>query len=307
MGFGHRPVMLREVLDILDPKNGDVILDGTFGAGGYASALLARNENCRVLGIDRDETVLKFAEMLKDIYGDRFVFHNIRFSEIGGILAEETLDGLVLDLGVSSMQLEERERGFSFRKEAKLLMTMGKNKISAHNVVNEFSQEKLASIILNYGEELKSGAIAKKIFEYRKLKTIETTVELANIVRSCFKWRGKIDNATKTFQAIRIFVNDELEELNAILKDSIDLLKKDGRLIVVSFNSLEDRIVKKFFLENGGTRNKKINKYSKNIDSDSSPASTFSIAVRKPLVPSEDEIKDNARARSAKLRWGVRC
>jgi 16S rRNA (cytosine1402-N4)-methyltransferase len=300
--------MLEEVLFIMDPRDGDFILDGTFGAGGYTAALLARNNSCRVVGIDRDENVLEFAEDIKNTYGDRFKFYNIKFSDVSSVLRDGSLDGLVLDLGVSSMQLENGQRGFSFDREAGLLMTMGGNSLNAYDVVNVFSEKKIASIISEYGDELRSRAIARKIFEHRKLKPIETTIELAGVVRSCFWKRGKIDNATRTFQAIRIFVNDELEELRTILRNSINLLKSGGRLVVVSFNSLEDRIVKRFFIENGNIRSKKNNKYG--IDAPKSSVeetAVFNVGSKKPMLPSGAEILRNPRSRSAKLRWGIKC
>ncbi|MDR2778092.1 MAG: 16S rRNA (cytosine(1402)-N(4))-methyltransferase RsmH [Rickettsiales bacterium] len=299
----HIPVMLDEVLDSLKPKNGDVILDGTFGAGGYSRAILEKNGSCRVMGIDRDENVEKFAREIKSIYGDRFVFYSLKFSEVKTIVEDDSLDGIVLDLGVSSMQLDDGTRGFSFGKEARLLMTMGRNAVTAYDVVNSFSQEKIASIIYDFGDEAKSRTIAKKIVEYRKLKIIETTTELANLVRSCFNRMGRIDNATKTFQAIRIFVNDELDELKTILGYSVDLLRKNGRLVVVTFNSLEDRIVKRFFSENGNLGTRKVDKYGKN----ESDGFIFNVPRKKPLIASTVEIQRNIRARSAKLRWGIKC
>jgi 16S rRNA (cytosine1402-N4)-methyltransferase len=303
IGKPHVSAMVNEVLNYLDPGDGELILDGTFGAGGHSSAILERNNLCRVIGIDRDETTEKFANRIKSIYGDRFTFYNIKFSEVKNILENNSLDGMILDLGVSSMQLDNVDRGFSFGKDARLLMTMGKNDITAYDVVNNFSQEKIASIVYSFGDETRSRAIAKKIIEYRKFKVIETTVELAKIVRSCFCGRGKIDNATKTFQAIRIFVNDELGELETILKYSIDLLKKNGRLVVITFNSLEDRIVKRFFSENGNRGTKKIDKYGENEPN----SYIFNVLRKKPLVATAAEIQENSRSRSAKLRWGIKC
>jgi 16S rRNA (cytosine1402-N4)-methyltransferase len=295
--------MVKEVLDSLDPRDNEVIMDGTFGAGGHSSAILERNSSCRVIGIDRDETVRKFADKIKLEYGNRFTFYNVKFSEIKNVVESNSLNGIILDLGVSSMQLDNTDRGFSFGREGKLLMTMGRNGITAYDVINSFSQEKIASIIYNFGDEVKSRAIAEKIVKYRKLKTIETTTELAALVKSCFARRGRIDNATKTFQAIRIFVNDELGELETILKYSIDLLKKNGRIAVITFNSLEDRIVKKFFSASGNMKNRKIDKYGLN-ESDSY---IFDIPRKKPIVASDAEIYRNIRSRSAKLRWAIKC
>ena len=301
----HISVMLNEVINCLNPKDGDIILDGTFGAGGYSEAIL-NAANCKVIAIDRDENAIKFAELLKNKYGDRFEFFNTKFSSVKNVVEENSLNGLVLDLGVSSMQLDNGDRGFSFNKEAPLKMTMGLNDISAYDVVNNYDENTLANIIYNYGEEVKSRVIAKKIIEYRKHKKIETTIELANIVRSCFPIKKtKIDYATKTFQAIRIFVNDELIELKTILNDSIKLLKSGGRLVVVSFHSLEDRVVKQFFNTYGNIKHDKINKYNKEVIAENS--SVFNIIDKKPIMVSEEEINKNIRSRSAKLRWGIKC
>ena len=298
----HISVMLNEVLTYLQPHDGDVILDATFGAGGYTKAIL-NSSNCKVIATDRDENVLKFANDIKNIYNDRFEFYNLKFSEIKNVLKENSLDGIVLDLGVSSMQLDNANRGFSFNKEAELKMTMGKNDINAYDIINNYDEKNIADIIYNYGEEVKSRVIAKKIIEYRKNKNIETTTELANIVRSCFpNKKTKIDYATKTFQAIRIFVNDELNELQTILNDSIKLLKSNGRLVIVSFHSLEDRIVKNFFNKNGDTKLEKINKYK-----DEKIKTIFKIITKKPVMVSEFEILKNNRSRSAKLRGAIKC
>ena len=298
----HISVMLNEVLNYLKPKNGDVILDGTFGAGGYTRAIL-ESCNCKVIGTDRDETVLKFVDGVKNDFKDRFEFYNVKFSEIKNVVEENSLDAIVLDLGVSSMQLDNGNRGFSFNKEALLTMTMGRNNITAYDVVNDYDEKNIADIIYNFGEEVKSRAIAKKIIEYRKNKAIETTTELADIVRSCFPNKyTKIDFATKTFQAIRIFVNDELKELETILNDSVKLLKSGGRLVVVSFHSLEDRIVKDFLNNNGDCRLLKVNKY-KEVQKET----LFKVLTKKPVIVSSVEVDKNRRARSAKLRGAVRC
>ena len=298
----HISVMLNEVLNYLKPKNGDVILDGTFGAGGYTRAIL-ESCNCKVIGTDRDETVLKFVDGVKNDFKDRFEFYNVKFSEIKNVVEENSLDAIVLDLGVSSMQLDNGNRGFSFNKEAPLTMTMGRNNITAYDVVNDYDEKNIADIIYNFGEEVKSRAIAKKIIEYRKNKAIETTTELADIVRSCFPNKyTKIDFATKTFQAIRIFVNDELKELETILNDSVKLLKSGGRLVVVSFHSLEDRIVKDFLNNNGDCRLLKVNKY-KEVQKET----LFKVLTKKPVIVSSVEVDKNRRARSAKLRGAVRC
>lgn len=298
----HISVMLKEVLEILQPKDGEIILDGTFGAGGYTKAIL-NTCNCKVIGTDRDITVKKFADDIKNQYQNRFEFYNLKFSEIKNIINENSLDGIVLDLGISSMQVDNGDRGFSFNKDAPLAMTMGKNDINAYDIINNYAEENIANIIYNYGEEVKSRQIAKKIVDYRKNKPIETTMELAEIVNSCFpKTFKKINNATKTFQAIRIFVNQELIELQTILQDSIKLLKTGGRLVIVSFNSLEDRIIKDFFKDNSELCLKKQNKYK-----DEEIKTIFKSLTKKPIIVSEDEVKNNVRSRSAKLRGVIKC
>lgn len=299
----HISVMLNEVLKYLSPKDKDIILDATFGAGGYTKAIL-NSANCNVIGTDRDINVKQFADQVSADYKGRFTFYNVKFSEVKTVIKENSLDGIVLDLGVSSMQLDNAERGFSFNKDAPLTMTMGRNDITAYDVVNDYEEVNIANILYKYGEETNSRAIAKKIVQYRKNKKIETTCELANIVRSCFPEHKytKIDYATKTFQAIRIFVNNELIELETMLKDSINLLKSGGRLVVVSFHSLEDRIVKDFFNENSDSKLGKINKYK-----EEQQKTIFKILTKKPVIVSDVEVDSNRRARSAKLRGVIKC
>lgn len=298
----HISVMLKEVLSYLQPTEGCTILDGTFGAGGYTKAIL-NSCNCKVIATDRDASVKKFADEIKVEYKDRFDFYNLKFSEIKDKIAKNSLDGIVLDLGISSMQVDDAERGFSFNKEAPLSMTMGKNDISAFTIVNEYEEQNIANIIYNFGEEVKSRQIAKKICDYRKNKQIETTTELANIVKSCFSGNFfKIHPATKTFQALRIFVNNELYEIETILKDSIDLLKTNARFIVVSFHSLEDRLIKDFFKENSELSLSKINKYK-----DENIKTIFKSLTKKPVDVSNEEAKTNYRSRSAKLRGVMKC
>ena len=298
----HISVMLNEVIEVLKPEDNQVILDATFGAGGYTKKILD-SCNCKVIGTDRDISVEKFANEVKEKYQDRFTFYNLKFSEILDKLGENSINSIVLDLGVSSMQLDNSDRGFSFNKEAPLKMTMGKNDISAYDVVNDYEEYNIANIIYNFGEEVKSRIIAKKIVEYRKHKKIETTTELSQIINSCFPQKYyKINPATKTFQAIRIFVNDELNELKKILNDSISLLKSEGKLIVITFHSLEDRIVKDFLKANSDMNFGKINKYK-----EEKQFSYFKVLDKKPIIVSEQEARNNTRARSAKLRWAIKC
>ena len=297
----HIPVMLDEVLQYLNPKDGELFIDCTFGAGGYTKEIL-KSANCKVIGIDRDISVKKFADNITAEFEERFEFHNIKYSDISSILDGKRVDGIVLDIGVSSMQIDNADRGFSFQKNSKLDMRMGNNKLSAYEIVNNTGEKELADIIYNYGDEVKSRHIAKKIVEQRKIKPIETTFELADIVRYFYRGKeGKIDPATKTFQAIRIAVNDELNELKKILELSKHILKKSGRLVVVSFHSLEDKIVKDF-IKQETNKGKKKDKYS-----NSKKEVSFELLTNKAVSPSEVEIKNNIRARSAKLRALRKC
>ena len=297
----HIPVMLNEVLEYLNPKDDEIFVDCTFGAGGYARKILEK-ANCKLIGIDRDESVKIFADDVKTKFSDRFEFYNDKYSNIEKILDNRKVDGIVLDVGVSSMQVDNCDRGFSFQKNSRLDMRMGNNSISAYEIINNTPEEELANIIYNYGDEVKSRHIAKKIVELRKIKPIETTFELANIVRSFYTGKkGKIDPATKTFQAIRIAVNDELNELRKILEISKKVLNKDGRLVVVCFHSLEDKIVKDF-VKQETNKGKKNDKYSKNIIK-----ADFELLTKKAITPNNREVQNNIRSRSAKLRALKKC
>jgi 16S rRNA (cytosine1402-N4)-methyltransferase len=297
----HTPVMLNEVLQYLKPNNEELYVDCTFGAGGYTRGIL-EIANCSVIGLDRDPLVQKFADEIKQNFDNRFEFHNIKYSDIETILNGRKVDGIVLDIGVSSMQIDNADRGFSFQKDSRLDMRMGNNNLSAYEIVNNTDERELADIIYNYGDEVKSRHIAKMIVEKRKEKPIETTFELADIIRYFYpKRKGKIDPATKTFQAIRIAVNGELDELKAILELSKKLLNEDGRLIVVSFHSLEDKIVKDF-IKTETDKGLKKDKYSKNKN-----IVDFELLTKKAVVPAEKEVEANVRARSAKLRALKKC
>lgn len=297
----HTPVMLNEVLDYLSPKDGEVIVDCTFGAGGYTGGILDKT-NCKVIGLDRDESVKPFVDNIKNKFGNRFEFHNTKYSNLEKVLNGQKVDGIVLDIGVSSMQIDQAERGFSFQKNSKLDMRMGENSVSAYDLINNLEERELADIIYNYGDEVKSRHIAKRIVEKRKIKPIETTLELANIVRFFYKNdKGKIDPATKTFQAIRIAVNDELNELRQVLELSKKILKVDGRLVVVTFHSLEDKIVKDFVKKetNYGEKNDKYAQEKKEVD--------YVLLTKKAVSPTDAEISSNIRSRSAKLRALRKC
>lgn len=299
-GQKHIPVMLQEVLAALNPQKGEVYVDATFGNGGYTRAILEA-ANCKVIALDRDPTVRIRANEIKNMYGERFEF---RFGQFGDFadLVPEKINGAVFDIGVSSMQLDEAERGFSFSKEGALDMRMSQSGVSAKDIVNTYDEQALADLIYQYGEEKKSRQIAREITEYRKHKEIETTTELAEIIyKVIHKKFGEIDPATRTFQALRIAVNDELGELSRGLIGAANRLQKNGRLAVVDFHSLEDRIVKTFFKENGGRR-VRVSKYAPELVQDEH----LFAEVSKVIVPTAEECKRNPRARSAKLRFAVR-
>ncbi len=297
----HIPVMLSEVLEALKPSDGNIYVDATFGNGGYSEAIL-KSANCKVIALDRDPNVQTRAEELKNIYGNRFEFRAGKFGDFSSLVTEE-IDGAVFDIGVSSMQLDQAERGFSFTKDAPLDMRMSCVGISAADIVNSYAENDLADLIYKYGDEKKSRQIAAKIIQYRQNKKIESTLELANIVYSVIHKRpNTIDPATRTFQALRIAVNNELDELENGLYGALQKLKNNGRLVVVSFHSLEDRIVKTFF-KNNAQKKQHVSRYAIQDSNETSfPLSSFS----KVLTPSDDEIFHNPRSRSAKLRFAIK-
>ena len=296
----HIPVMLSEVLRYLQPKAGEVYVDATFGNGGYTTAILEAAP-CKVIALDRDPNVKIRANELKNMYDSRFEFRAGKFGDFADLIPEK-IGGAVFDIGVSSMQLDNAERGFSFAKEAELDMRMSCTGQSAKDIVNTYGEKELADILYQYGEERKSRQIAAKIIEYRRYKKIETTTELAQIVYSIIHKRaGDIDPATRTFQALRIAVNDELGELERGLNGASSRLISGGRLVVVDFHSLEDRIVKNFMKENGGKK-VRISKYAPEL----APQDSLFAEVSKAITPTPQECAQNPRSRSAKLRYAIR-
>ena len=297
----HIPVMLKEVLENLAPRDGGLYVDATFGNGGYSEAIL-KAASCRVIAIDRDPNVKARADELKTLYGSRFEFRAGQFGDFADLIPE-VVDGAVFDIGVSSMQLDQSERGFSFSKEAPLDMRMSCSGETAADLINTLSERELAYLIYKYGEERKSRQIAARIAEYRKSKPIETTKELAEIIYTVIhKTPNSIDPATRTFQALRIAVNNELGELESGLSGAAEKLKSGGRLIVVTFHSLEDRIVKTFFNENSGKK-RAVSRYMPEL-----PLNRDALLAEcsKAIAPTEEEIIRNPRSRSAKLRVAVK-
>ena len=294
----HIPVLLTPVLDTLLNEKGGVYIDGTFGAGGYTRAILNANPNNRVIGFDRDPNAVETAQKTVQDFEGRFRFIHDCFGNMAQHVTEQ-VDGIVLDIGVSSMQIDEPERGFSFRFDGPLDMRMAQAGLSAKDVVNTFKEQEIADIIFKYGEEKASRRIAAAIVRARAEKEITTTAQLADIVHKVMpRPKDGSDSAMRTFQALRIFVNDELGELERALSASISLLKPGGRLVVVSFHSLEDRIVKNFMAQHAG-RTPNVNRH---MPVSISQPILFQIVTKKPIVADEAELKLNPRAHSAKLR-----
>jgi len=303
----HIPVMLREVLEALAPKDGGIYVDGTFGAGGYTRAIL-NEADCQVYAIDRDPAALSRGRAIEEEFGGRLTLVEGCFGNMEALLHERgvaAVDGVALDVGVSSMQLDEAERGFSFSSDGPLDMRMGGEGPSAADVVNTFEEKDLARIISVYGEEKKARAVARAIGRARATKEITRTGELADIVASAVGGRGasRIHPATRTFQALRIFVNDELRELARGLSGAEHLLREGGRLAVVAFHSLEDRIVKRFLAERAGA-SRTVSRHMPLPEA--GPAASFDLLFRGAEAASDEEAGVNPRARSAKLRAGVR-
>lgn len=291
----HHSVLNAELLSFLDIKKDGVYLDATYGRGGHSALVLSRiSKSGKLLAFDRDreavtDALIKFGE------DGRFTINHAKFSRISELLSEfrNKIDGIYFDLGLSSPQLDNAERGFSFQKSGFIDMRMDQSSDggSAFDWVNSAKEYEIRDVLSKFGEQRYAKSIAKKIVSSRALKTIDTTHELAQIVRSCIKYRAKIDPATLTFQAIRIFINDELNELNLALNSAAELIGLGGKILVISFHSLEDRIVKHRF------RYLAANGLSK-----SGSECSYRIITKKPIVPSDLEKSENARSRSAKLR-----
>jgi 16S rRNA (cytosine1402-N4)-methyltransferase len=300
----HIPVLVREAIDFLKVCAGGVYIDGTFGAGGYSRAILEAAD-ARVIGIDRDQTAVARAADLVEAARGRLIVTEDRFSALERIARErghEKVDGVVFDLGVSSMQLDAAGRGFSFRRDEPLDMRMGRDGPTAADVVAAASERELSAIIATLGEERHARAVARAIVKARDATPIRTTGVLAEIVGKVVRARpGAIHPATRTFQALRIFVNEELSELAAGLAAAERILKAEGRLVVVAFHSLEDRIVKTFLAARsrtgGGSRHR---------PEIARVEPSFRVLTKRPVTPSEAEIAQNPRARSAKLRAAER-
>lgn len=290
----HISVLLKESIEGLNLKDNSIYVDATFGGGGHTREILLNTKNSKVIAFDQDSGALTRAKQNIKGLEDRIIFKNLNFRDIDKMEEDlkegQEISGILFDLGISSDQLDISGRGFSFLRDEPLLMTMKENPneedLTAYEIVNTWEEASLADIIYGYGEERYARRIAKNIVENRKIKEIKTTFDLVKIIEESvpnqYK-KGKINPATKTFQALRIAVNDELRTLEEALAKSLEIVKKDGRISVITFHSLEDRIVKNFFR-------------------DKAKEGKLVLVNKKPIIPSTDEIKNNKRSRSAKLR-----
>ena len=307
----HVPVMLDEMLAAVAPRDGEIIVDGTFGAGGYSRALL-NAATCKVIAFDRDPNVRILADALAREFPGHFLFLAARFSAMVATLAEagvNAVDAIVLDIGVSSMQFDEAVRGFSFQHDAPLDMRMSAEGMSAADVVNNYSEADLTHILREYGEERDAKRIARAILVHRALQPITTTRQLSEVIVGAVRGAGamKIHPATRSFQALRIEVNQELVELEAALEAAEHLLKPGGRLVVVSFHSLEDRIVKQFMASRANPEGATSRHSPAALLAPASASkATFQLPRNNVIAPGQEEVSRNPRARSAKLRCATR-
>ena len=297
----HYPVLLKEIISVISPQHGGTFIDCTFGQGGHSKEIL-KYKKTKVIGLDRDPNSQKIAEKLYNEFPDRFLFKNLKFSELKNLkLKNENIKGVIFDLGYSLNQMKDLQKGLSFNSTGKLNMKLGINDFSASDVINKCDEKTLNKIFKYFGDEKEAKFITKKIIKNRILKEI-TTEKLVNIIENTKRKKNfKIHSSTKIFQALRIFVNREISELIYGLINSAKILKKDGILAVISFHSLEDRIVKYFF--KNLSESKTFSRYEPQIEK---KKFFFEMPRKKPIVPTEEELKDNPPSRSAKLRYLIK-
>tara|TARA_Y100000768_G_scaffold304613_1_gene238512 strand:- start:390 stop:1358 length:969 start_codon:yes stop_codon:yes gene_type:complete len=296
--------MLDEVIKICSPEKGGIYIDCTFGGGGYSKRLLKFSKT-KVIALDRDKFIFSISKELVKKHQNRFVFHQKKFSEVNTVIESQSADAIVFDLGLSSIQLNNLERGFSFNSKATLDMSMGLSSTSAEEVVNECSEQKLKSIIKILGEEKDASRIARNIIKSRLNKKIKKVDQLVEIIEKSKKknYESRINPSTKTFQALRIFVNKEITELIAGIINATKILKPGGKILVISFHSIEDKIVKFFFRNFSSSRSKPSRYFPENKDANTSLFEKYKNNI---LKPSNSEIIKNPPSRSAKLRYATR-
>ena len=300
----HFPVMLDEVIKICSPSKGGIFIDCTFGGGSYSKRLLNFSKT-KVIALDRDKFILSIAKEVEKNNPNRFSFFQKKFSELDTVINHQPIDAIIFDLGLSSIQLKNLDRGFSFKSKEKLDMSMGLTKISAEEVINNYSEQNLKLIIKILGEEKEASRIAKNIIKERSIKKITKVNELVKIIEKSKKknYKNKINPSTKTFQALRIFVNKEITELINGIINATKVLKPGGKILVVSFHSIEDKIVKYFFSNFSSNRSKP----SRYLPEDEvNNISLFESYKNEIIKPSQKEVEKNSPSRSAKLRYAVR-
>ena len=297
----HYPVLLKEIISVITPQHGGTFIDCTFGQGGYTKEIL-KYKNTKVIGLDRDIESKKVAKQIEEKFSDRFYFKNLIFSKLNNLeLKNEIVKGIVFDLGYSFTQIKDPKKGLSFNSLGELNMKMGLNEFSADEAINKLGNKEIEKILKYFGDENDAKLISRNIIKFRESKKI-TTQDLVGIIdKSKRKKNFKVHSATKTFQALRIFVNKEISELIYGLINSVKVLKKDGVLAVVTFHSLEDRIVKYFF--KNLSENKSVSRYEPEIKK---KELSFLMPEKKPIIPSQQEIKINQQSRSAKLRYLIK-
>ena len=297
----HYPVLLKEIISIITPQYGGTFIDCTFGQGGYSKKIL-EFENTKVIALDRDIESEKKANQIKENFGDRFVFKNIKFSQLNNLkLKHEEVKGVIFDLGYSYTQIKDPKKGLSFESVGSLNMQMGLNNYSAEDAINKLDEKELEKIFKFFGEEKESKFIAKNIIKERLRNKIDTQTLVKIIDKTKRKKNFKVNSATKVFQALRIFVNKEISELIFGLINATKVLKKDGVLAVVTFHSLEDKIVKYFF--KSLSENKSISRY---VPVTEQAETLFKLVEKKAIIPTEAEINENLPSRSAKLRYVIK-
>ena len=297
----HYPVLLKEIISVISPQHGGTFIDCTLGQGGYTKEIL-KYQNTKVIGLDRDINSEIIGKVIQEKFPDRFLFKNLKFSMLNNLkLKNENIKGIVFDLGYSFTQIKDPKKGLSFNSQGELNMMMGLNDFSAKEVINNLEVKEIEKILKYFGDENDAKIIAKNIVKERQLKIIDTQELVRIIEKSKRKKNYRVHSSTKTFQALRIFVNKEISELINGLINSAKILKKNGILAVVTFHSLEDKIVKYFF--KSLSENKSISRYEPKVQQ---KKISFKMPLKKPIVPSDKELKENLPSRSAKLRYLIK-